>query len=627
MADCIKLLPEIVANQIKAGEVVESPSSVVKEMMENAIDAGATEVTVNFVNGGRDLVQIIDNGRGMSPVDARMAFECHATSKIGSLDDIYALHTFGFRGEALSSISAVSQVELITRQADCEIGTQTIINGGEFVSQTPTAAPVGSQFLVRNLFYNTPARRKFINSKESSLTSDIKREFRRVALCYPEVACTLMNNSAPIYVLPESTLVERIVGIMGNATRRNLLEVDVETTIATVKGYVGRPETARNNSSEQYMFVNGRFFRSTYLNKAVSKAYEKLISDRAFPSFFLYISVDPERVDVNVHAQKTEVKFADNDAIWQIINAAVRETLAKNGAMPMIDFETEDLVDIPVATTGIRYAEPPAITKTNYNPFADMYGSDGGASSSSSSSPRLSESEWVSIPAISPEFDMAPSMNFGGGGATDSEFEYFESGVVEEPSLEFNMESREEPLNISLCGGRYAVVTFASKVMMVDLARARERILYNHYFASLQSGHSVSQQLLFPELLTLSEEEFELVEEYAVDFASLGFDIKLQGENTIAVAGLPADVHTEQLDRAIYDLIQSLKLPQSVVELRRSTLAQTLAHSEAVGVVRFSQEETERITKQILDSEECYTPMGKRIMTVYTVSDIKNTLE
>ena len=319
MADCIRLLPEIVANQIKAGEVVESPSSVVKEMMENAIDAGATEVTVNFVNGGRDLVQIIDNGRGMSPVDARMAFECHATSKITSLDDIYALHTFGFRGEALSSISAVSQVELITRQADCEIGTQTIINGGEFVSQTPVAAEVGSQFLVRNLFYNTPARRKFINSKESSLSSDIKREFRRVALCHPEVACTLMNNSAPIYSLPVSSLVERIVGIMGNATRRNLLEIDVETTIAKVKGYVGRPETARNNSSEQYMFVNGRFFRSPYLNKAVTKAYEKLIPEKGYPSFFLYIEVDAERVDVNVHAQKTEVKFADNDAINEFI--------------------------------------------------------------------------------------------------------------------------------------------------------------------------------------------------------------------------------------------------------------------------------------------------------------------
>ena len=622
MADCIKLLPEIVANQIKAGEVVESPSSVVKEMMENAIDAGATEVTVNYVNGGRDLVQIIDNGRGMSPVDARMAFECHATSKIASLDDIYALHTFGFRGEALSSISAVSQVELITRQADCEVGTQTIINGGEFVSQTPVAAEVGSQFLVRNLFYNTPARRKFINSKESSLSSDIKREFRRVALCHPEVACTLLNNEAPIYSLPESSLVERIVGIMGNATRRNLLEVDVETSIATVKGYVGRPETARNNSSEQYMFVNGRFFRSPYLNKAVSKAYEKLIPEKGYPTFFLYITVDAERVDVNVHAQKTEVKFADNEAIWQILNAAVRETLAKNGAMPLIDFEAENLVDIPVATTGVRYAEPRATTKDNYNPFADNYGSEGGDSVKEPSN------EWSAIPMISEEFDLASSMEFGGGtNASDADFDYFESGEGEVQSLGFEVESREEPSSIALCCGRYAVATFSSKVLVVDLARARERLLYNHYATSLQSGHSVSQQLLFPELLTLTEEEYDLVEEYAVDFASLGFDIKAQGANTIEVFGIPADVHTEQLDRAVYDLLQSLKLPQSVVEMRRNALAQTLAHSEAVGKVRFSQEDAERLTLQILASGESYTPSGKRIVSAWALSDIKNLFE
>ena len=622
MADCIKLLPEIVANQIKAGEVVESPSSVVKEMMENAIDAGATEVTVNYVNGGRDLVQIIDNGRGMSPVDARMAFECHATSKIASLDDIYTLHTFGFRGEALSSISAVSQVELITRQADCEIGTQTIINGGEFVSQTPVATEVGSQFLVRNLFYNTPARRKFINSKESSLSSDIKREFRRVALCHPEVACTLLNNEAPIYSLPVSSLVERIVGIMGNATRRNLLEVDVETSIATVQGYVGRPETARNNSSEQYMFVNGRFFRSPYFNKAIAKAYEKLIPEKGYPTFFLYITVDPERVDVNVHAQKTEVKFADNEAIWQILNAAVRETLAKNGAMPLIDFDTEDLVDIPVATTGVRYAEPRATTKDNYNPFAENYGSEGGCSV------KEPNNEWSAIPMISPEFDLAPSMEFSGGAnAADTEFDYFESGDGEVQSLGFEVESCEEPLNITLCCGRYAVATFASKVLVVDLARARERLLYNHYVASLQSGHSVSQQLLFPELLTLTEEEYDLVEEFAVDFAALGFDIKAQGANTIEVFGIPADVHTEQLDRAIYDLLQSLKLPQSVVEMRRQALAQTLAHSEAVGNIRFAQEDAERLTLQILAAGESYTPSGKRIVSAWAHSDIKNLFE
>ena len=622
MADCIKLLPEIVANQIKAGEVVESPSSVVKEMMENAIDAGATEVTVNYVNGGRDLVQIIDNGRGMSPTDARMAFECHATSKIASLDDIYALHTFGFRGEALSSISAVSQVELITRQADCEVGTQTIINGGEFVSQTPMAAEVGSQFLVRNLFYNTPARRKFINSKEASLSSDIKREFRRVALCHPEVACTLMNNSAPIYSLPASSLVERIVGIMGNATRRNLLEVDVETTIATVKGYVGRPETARNNSSEQYMFVNGRFFRSPYLNKAVAKAYEKLIPEKGYPSFFLYITVDAERVDVNVHAQKTEVKFADNEAIWQILNAAVRETLAKNGAMPLIDFEAEDMVDIPVATTGVRYAEPRATTKDNYNPFADNYGLESGDSTKGSSK------EWSAIPTLSSEFDLASSMGFEDmTNASDTEFEYFEAIEGEEQSLGLELNNREEPSSVTLCCGRYAVATFSSKVLVVDLARARERLLYNHYATSLHSGHSVSQQLLFPELLTLTEEEYDLVEEYAVDFASLGFDIKAQGANTIEVFGIPADVHTEQLDRAVYDLLQSLKLPQSVVELRRNALAEALAHSEAVGGTCFTQEDAERLTLQILASSESYTPSGKRIVSAWALSDIKSLFE
>jgi len=622
VADCIKLLPEIVANQIKAGEVVESPSSVVKEMMENAIDAGATEVTVNYVNGGRDLVQIIDNGRGMSPVDARMAFECHATSKITSLDDIYALHTFGFRGEALSSISAVSQVELITRQADCEVGTQTIINGGEFISQTPTAAPVGSQFLVRNLFYNTPARRKFINSKESSLSSDIKREFRRVALCHPEVACTLMNNSAPIYSLPESSLVERIVGIMGNATRRNLLEVDVETTIAKVKGYVGRPETARNNSSEQYMFVNGRFFRSPYLNKAVTKAYEKLIPEKGYPSFFLYIEVDAERVDVNVHAQKTEVKFADNEALWQILNAAVRETLAKNGAMPLIDFEAEEPMDIPVATHGVFYDEPRTTTCEHYNPFAEGFETGSGESNSHSGG-------WSAVPSLSDEFDIAASIGFGERTpqVADLEFDYLESGDGEEQQLGLNIEESEQPINISVCGGRYAVATFVSKVLIIDLVRAKERLLYNNYARSLQSGAAVSQQLLFPELLTLTEEEYDLVEEYAVEFASLGFDLKSKEGFTIQVFGIPAEINTEQLDRTIYEILQCLKLPQSAIEMRHEALAQILARWATSGQRSFTQEEADYLTSQILTLGESYTPAGKRIILSISTIDIKNRLE
>ena len=613
MADCIRLLPEIVANQIKAGEVVESPSSVVKEMMENAIDAGATEVTVNFVNGGRDLVQIIDNGRGMSPTDARMAFECHATSKISSLDDIYALHTFGFRGEALASIAAVSQVELITRQVDSEVGTKTLINGGEFVSQSPVATNVGSHFQVRNLFYNTPARRKFINSKEAALTSDIKREFRRVALCHPEVACTLMNNGAPLYILPASTLVERIVGIMGNATRRNLLEVEVETSIATIRGYVGRPETARNNSSEQYMFVNGRFFRSPYLNKAVSKAYEKLIPEKAYPSYFLYLTVDTERVDVNVHAQKTEVKFADNEAIWQIVNAAVRETLAKTGAVPLIDFDNEEPVEIPVAPTlRTTYSEPRATTRDYYNPFDEE-----------SAEPAISRGGGGFGGGVA--FEDISSSELGVGEFGESEFEYFESSDAVEQSLELELE-REQPRNITLMGGKYAVATFASKVLIFDLARARERVLYNGYCVLLKGGAAVTQQLLFPEELILTEEEFDLVEEYAVDFASLGFDLKLKEGCTIEVFGVPADVASDEIDKAIYDLIQCLKLPQSVVALRRDAMAQALAHSDAVRRVNFVQEEAERLVNSILAVDATRTPAGKDIVVAISADDIKNRL-
>ncbi len=618
MADCIKILPEIVANQIKAGEVVESPSSVVKEMMENSIDAGATEVTVNFSNGGRDLIQIIDNGRGMSPVDARMAFECHATSKITSLDDIYALHTFGFRGEALASIAAVSQVELLTRQADTEIGTRTIINGGEIISQTPAAAPVGSQFQVRNIFYNTPARRNFINNKEEKLVESIKREFRRVALCHPDVACKLLKDGAPLYDLPASNLIERITGAVYNSTRRNLLEIKTDTSIVKIEGFVGHPHSARNNSSEQYMFVNGRYFRSPYLNKAVAKAYDKLIPAKAYPSFFLYLEVEPERVDVNVHAQKVEVKFADNEAIWQIINAAVREALAKTGAVPLIDFDSESVVDIPVAQGGVSYAEPRATTRDNYNPFAEGYTD----CVKEGATPRNT----TLMSGFVNEFDLASSIgSFNGGTEQEAEFDYMEAGESDNLAMDIVVE-REKPRGISLCGGRYAVATFATKVMIVDLIRANEQILYRHYLSLLEGATATSQQLLFPEELTLTEEEYDLIEEYAVDFAALGFDLKAKGGATIEVFGIPSNISTEMMDRAIYDIVQSLKLPQSAVEMRRESIARTLAHSEATHRTSFVEEEVERIVTHTLDNDEYYTPQGKQIVLMLSAEEIKTKL-
>ena len=371
----IRLLPEIVANQIAAGEVVDNPSSVVKEMMENAIDAGARSVTVNFRNAGLELIQIVDDGCGMSPIDARMAFDRHATSKIRNFDDVYRLQTFGFRGEALASIAAVAQVELRTRQKDDEVGTVTIVNGGEFVSQSPTMCPVGSQFFVRNLFYTAPARRKF-NGDRTKMVTEIKKVFRQVALCNPQVKCELMSNDMSIITLPSGTLMERIIDVVGRHIKTNLLDVDVDTSIVKVKGYVGRPAAAKQKNAEQYLFVNGRYFRSPQIYRAIMKAYEKLIPENCSPSYFLYLTVEPDRVDVNVSPHKTEVRFADADDVNQIISAAVRSTLAKSGSVGMMDFEQAE-VEIPVMSDdSVIYSEPKVSDNLDYNPFREDYVTD-----------------------------------------------------------------------------------------------------------------------------------------------------------------------------------------------------------------------------------------------------------
>ena len=616
MSDKIKLLPEIVANQIKAGEVVAYPSSAVKEMMENAVDAGADKITVNFRNGGRDLIQIVDNGCGMSPNDARMAFECHATSKISSVEDIYALHTFGFRGEALAAIAAVSQVELLSRQSDSEIGTQTIVNGGEFVSQKPVATPVGSQFLVRNIFYNTPARRKFIDNKEFKLVADIKNEFRRVALCHPEVEMELLNDGAPIYALPKSNLAERIVRTIGASVKNNLLEVGVETTIASISGFVGKPSSARLRGGEQYMFVNGRFFKSPYLNKAILKAYEKLIPEGNIPSFFIYITVEADRVDVNVHAQKTEVKFADAEAVWQILNAAVRETLAKTGAVPLLDFDNESSIEIPVATRGVVYDEPRATTRDYYDPFA----SDNG--------PR-------DLSAEAKPYGMAPNSDFDSASAADDfilpsddeEFEYIESGEeATQQNLGMDAPESDGP-DVMLVDRRYAMFRSNGRLYAADLVRARERVMYDSYMAMLGSSSSASQQLLFPETLTVSNDEYAILEEYSVDFAALGFDMEFVGDCTVCVRGIPADASDEKIDELVYDMIRALSVPQDAASHRREQLAASLARNAAASKGVGTRQEAETLLKRLSASTDPgYSPSGRPILAEITADDIKNKL-
>lgn len=686
MENKIRLLPEIVANQIAAGEVVESPSSVVKEMMENAIDAGAKSVVVNFRNAGLELLQIVDDGCGMSPMDARMAFDRHATSKIKSFEDIYRLSTFGFRGEALASIAAVAQVELRTRQANDEVGTVTIVNGGEFISQNPTMCPVGSQFLVRNLFYTAPARRKF-SSDKAKIVTNIKREFRRVALCNPQVRCELMSNDMPIITLPSGTLLERIIDVVGRHIKSNLLEVAVDTSIVKVTGYVGRPAAAKKLNSEQYLFVNGRYFHSPQIYRSIMRAYEKLIPEKCTPSFFLYLTVDAERVDVNVSPHKTEVRFADAEDVNQIIHAAVRSTLAKSGNVAQIDFDNQVAIDIPVLGAGAStvYSEPRSVTNQEYNPFREDYASEPSAdfdenaivddvplediamappsvgvkpmrevvssigrnwSGQSAGGdvndiPRLRDVAWADMPSAA-EFglDVPPQPIVSEVGYRDvascftgmlpeeeeSSLEFVEEQSTVQQVLPHQMSMSFE--DVMIAGNGYAIATSQGRLLIVDLRRAKERVLYDGYISSMWRGGCASQKLLFPEALTLSEDDYQLLEEHLVEFAALGFDIELLGEGRVELRGVPSSSVGDESDRLLYDLLQEVSQAGSAVDKMREDMVRVMAvrGSRAMGrsVLR---EDAEFLLRQLCECENyTYTPSGKVIMSEMTLQELKNKL-
>ena len=652
MADKIRLLPEVVANQIAAGEVVNRPASVVKEMMENALDAGARSVKVNFRDGGKELIQIVDDGCGMSPIDARMAFDRHATSKIGAVEDIYALHTFGFRGEALASIAAVAQVELRTRQEGDDVGTQTEINGGQFVGQTPVMCPAGSQFFVRNLFYNVPARRRFLD-KSTTSAAQIRAEFQRIALCYPQVAFELYANDAPVYNLPPASLAGRIVDVVGRHIKQNLLEVEADTSIARLDGFIGRPAAAKKRNTEQYLFVNGRFFKSSYLTSAILKAYEKLIPESCQPSYFLYLTVDPARIDVNVHPQKTEVRFADEEAVWQIVHAAVRETLAKTGAVPMMDFDREGAMEIPVLQKGAVYSEPAAMSNNDYNPFREEYidptAPDPNVDFTGFDVPYTDPG---SAAHAAPRSVRTPSFPRGGAlAASESdEFEDFASGggfgipgdgaEFGESSLDFIPSSAElEQRTLDLAHraefsdalplpGGYVAALLGGRFVVVDVRRARERILYEDYLRMLGHGSAVSQQLLFPERLVLSGDEYALLEEHAVEFASLGFDIELCGGGAVEVKGTPADMPADTVDQLLFDLLQAFATPVSLADVRREKIASVMALSGAKGVVRnLSREEAAALLERLAETGNIsFSPSGKTILAEFTAEDLRAKL-
>ena len=673
MADRIKLLPEVVANQIAAGEVVNRPSSIVKEMMENAIDAGASTVTVNCCDAGRDLIQVVDDGCGMSPNDARMAFDRHATSKISSVDDIYRLRTFGFRGEALASIAAVAQVELRTRQADDELGSQTMIDGGQFRSQEPVMCPVGSQFYVRNLFYNVPARRRFLE-KSSSAVKQIRDEFERVALCNPQIAFRLFNNNAPVYDLAATNLRGRIVDVVGKNSKNNLLEVSAETSVVRVEGFVGRPASAKKHV-KQFLFVNGRYFKSAYFYKAIIKAYEKLIPPSLQPDIFLYLTIDPEHIDVNVHPQKTEVKFAEAEAVWQIINAAVRETLAKTGAVPLMDFDDENAIDIPVAGSarmGRIYSEPRAASVEGYNPFREGYTSQnsgaGGRSqsdlsdfsgeyraSSSRANQPLSEAYdlWPSDSFVSSEggefavesegesfrdfvsvgfesdgseeYEMSDSMA-GEMTSEDGEFEFVESADAVQQRIESDEPSRFE--DVITLPEALAAARYRGRLVVVDLRRARERVSFEDYVEMMSNGSSASQQLLFPERLVLSNDEAELLKGCQSDLIAIGFDLRLVDDCTVELKGTPADMEGIEIDRLLYDVLHDVAEGDSPIAVRRQRLAAMVAQRRAAamrGVIGVEQAVALLDRLSACDNVS-FAPSGKAIMVEISSGEIRTRL-
>lgn len=618
--DLIHLLPDSVANQIAAGEVIQRPASVVKELVENSVDAGATMIQVRLTDAGRTNIQVIDNGMGMSDTDARMSFERHATSKISNPDDLFALHTFGFRGEALASIAAVAQVELRTRRAEDELGTVIHIAGSRIESQEVEMCPVGTNFQVKNLFFNVPARRKFLKSNQTEL-NNVMSELERVALVHPEIAFMLYHNDVELVNVPQATLRQRIQHLFGKKLGQELLSIEVDTTLVKVEGCVGVPESARKKGAHCFFFVNGRYMRHPYFHKAVMEAYAHLIPTGEQVPYFLYFTVDPSRIDVNIHPTKTEIKFEDEQAIWQILMASVREVLGRSNMAPSIDFDVADCPDIPVAPMDSMPLPPKPTVDGSYNPFKqqgaptyqrpsfnweELYkGVDGG-----------SVGREIRFEDTTPMDDLLWS-----GTSTCRE----PSMAEMEPDVLITPASQERNTDYYQFKGRYIVTSMKSGLMMVDQHRAHVRVLYQRYLAQLGEHHSASQGLLFPEMLTLPMKHAVVMEGLLDDFAGLGFDVSNMGGGSFAIQGVPVGI--EGLDPAAlveHILVDAIEKGDVQKEEIHRTMALTMARSAAIVVGQvLTVEEMSKLIDELFACEmPTYTPDGKKVFVIIDEDEI-----
>lgn len=596
----LKVLPAQIANMIAAGEVVQRPSSVVKELMENAVDAGAGQVSVVVTDAGRTLIQVIDNGCGMSPADAVLCFERHATSKIASAEDLNDIETYGFRGEALASIAAVAEVTLRTRREGDETATEVRVGQNGEVSTSSVSAPVGSNFAVRNLFYNTPARRKFLKSDSVELKHIIE-EFTRVAITRPEKSFSLKSNGRDIFVLKEAkSLKFRILDLLGSNVVGDVLDISAQTSILKLSGFVGRPDSARKTLGNQFFFVNGRYFRSAYLHKAVMKAYEDMIPEGVTPSYFIFLEVDPHGIDVNIHPTKTEVKFEDDSLIFQVIYACVKETLGRNSFGAGINFDTEGAIELPQLGRSFEQYREVAPPQTQIDPTFDPF------------SP-VPDGSFEDRPA-----GTTPSFGGGYGSYVDRREDY---GQL--------FEARTAPASrVLIIQGKYILTPVSSGVMVVNVSRARERIFYDRALKALNgSGSHVTQTALFPVEVQVGAAQQQLFAGHAETLAALGFDITPFGPDSVVVGGVPEGYSCEagKVQQTVTDLMGILSEDGTALpEMAQQRTAERLAASGASNSAPLdSVLEAQSLIDTLFASENAeLTSNGRRIVNIVKIGDI-----
>ncbi len=621
MSDIIQLLPDSVANQIAAGEVIQRPASVVKELVENAIDAGASNINVIIVDAGRTSIQVIDDGKGMSETDARLSFERHATSKIRKADDLFSLHTMGFRGEALASIAAVAQIDLKTRMEGEDLGTQLTISGSRFVGQEPCACPVGSNFTVENLFFNVPARRKFLKSNTTEL-NNIITAFERIVLVYPQISFTLHSNGTELFNLRSCSYRQRIVEVFGKRLNQDLLPIGVDTSLCRIHGFVGKPESARKKVLQQYFFVNERYMKHAYFHKAVMTAFDRLIPQGEQIPYFLYFEVPAENIDVNIHPTKTEIKFENEQAIWQILLASVKEAVGKFNDVPSIDFDTEGKPDIPVFNPNGSTSVPKISFNPQYNPFKQ-----------SSQSQRTANTEsWESLYAGLETNTETPQTELFGQEDTPignvDNGETIISSVATAPDATAMIEDKS-PTHYQYKGS-YIMTAVKSGLMIINQHRAHVRILYEAYLRQLSEHKVHSQKVLFPEMVQFSVSDSVILEHILPEMTEMGFQLDNLGGGSYAVNGVPAGIEGLNAVTLITDMVAAaIESGTHVKEEIDHVLALSLARNAAIpqGQV-LSNSEMESIVNELFAcSNVNYTPSGTPIIAIMQQHDIEHLFD